>query len=568
MRHLLAILLALTPLHANAQDVVYVQIEAHPDIDDARDRARDYARIVPDVNGFAVSPPWYAIALGPYPEAEARETLSRLRAQGLVPRDSYVTDGGSFRERFWPVGGATDAQTRTPEVDVQAEPSAEPRTPDETPAQARASEAALDRPEREAIQRALEWLGHYDGAIDASFGRGTRAAMAAWQRASGLEPTGILTTAGRSRLLSDYAAEQAALGLEPLAVPEAGLALTAPMGLLAFDRIEAPFVHYEPREAGGMRMSLISAPGDAAALAALYAIMQTVDLVPEAGERSRSEDAFAITGVASDRTTRVVARLEGDRIAGYLLSWPPAQDRIAARALAEMDRTLVSNGPALSPDAGFEPSAQDRDTVSGLDVRRPSRVASGFYVDGSGAAVTTAAHVDGCTRITLGGGPEAEVATSAGGVAVLRPLAPTAPVTVASLATEEGRLGSRIAVAGFPFDGVLGTATLTFGALEDVRGLDGDEAVLRLRLEARDGDRGGPVLDPAGRVTGMLGAGEPGDGRALPRDAAFALKASALARLLADAGIRPRLAEGARAIAPEDLAQRASEMTMLVECWE
>ena len=51
------------------------------------------------------------------------------------------------------------------------------------------------------VQQALNWNGFYDAAIDADFGPGTRRAMEAWQRASGFEVTGVLSTAQRRGLI-------------------------------------------------------------------------------------------------------------------------------------------------------------------------------------------------------------------------------------------------------------------------------------------------------------------------------------------------------------------------------
>ena len=391
--------------------------------------------------------------------------------------------------------------------------------------------------------------------------------MAAWQAATGLEPTGILTTRQRARLTEEWRAAQAELGLEPITVAKAGLALTAPMGLVALDRVEAPFVHYAPKDGSGVRMSLISQPGDRAVLGGLYEVIQTLDIVPPDGPRGRERDGFRIRGEAAGRTTAVRAKLIGDHVVGYLLSWPPEAATAAERALGEMEATLTSVGAPLDPSAGFAPAEQSFDLVSGLEVRRPVKVGSGFWADARGAVVTAADTVAACGRITLDDAHEAQVALAEDGVAVLAPLAPLAPATAAVLAPAEGRLRSAVSVGGYPFGGVLGAATLSFGTLEDVRGLSGEAELLRLSLDAQPGQAGGPVLDAAGHVAGMLLPASEG-GPVLPGDVAFALKARALLPLLEKAGIVAEQAEGGAALDAVDLTRRAAGVTVLVSCWE
>ena len=554
-----------------AQETTYVQIEAHPDLAEAQERARAYGGLLPDVNGFALGGGWYGLALGPYDAPAARAALRRLRADGLIPRDSYVTEGGTYRQRFWPA----EAQAADPAPEAPAatgagsEGEAAAPVPDteETLREARASEAALSPEARMDLQRALQWFGLYDAGIDGSFGGGTRASMAAWQEGAGVEATGVLTTLQRARLLEAHAASRAALGLERLDVPEAGLSLTAPAGLVTFDRIEAPFVHYAPAGDSGVRLSLISQPGDSAALAGLYEILQTLEILPEEGERSRARDSFRIRGEGGGRGAEAFARLEGGHVIGYVLNWPDAREGDAARALVEMERTLVSTGAPLDPGAGFDPAEQSPDMVSGLDRRSSLRAGAGIFVDAEGTVATAAATVAECGRVTLDEGQEATVALSRDGVAVLRPEGRLVPVEVAAFAPREGRLGAPVSVAGFPYGGALGAATLSFGTLEDVRGLDGAGSDLRLSVRTREGDAGGAVLDAAGRVTGML-LPDPDDARALPADVALARKAGAVVAVLEEAGIAPILGPDAPAIAPEDLTARAVGMTVLVSCWE
>ncbi len=570
-RALLTILLLCLGGLAAAQERAFVQIEAHPSLAEATQRARSYAGSVNDIKGFGLGGAWYGLALGPYDVEEARRVLSRLRGTGLIPQDSYLTAGETYGERFWPAGSGAGAAERPAAPAFPPVPDATPTPaggPEETVPEARRTEALLTREEKMGLQRALQWFGHYDAAIDGNYGPGTRTSMAAWQRSAGFEATGVLTRRQQAQLNRDYVAAQAELGLEPLTVERAGISLTAPTAFVAFERIEAPFVHYGPKDDSGVRLSLISQAGDAAALGGLYEILQTLDIVPERGPRRKGPEDFEITGVAPDRTTQVHARLIDGHIVGYILSWPERQDALAARVVPQMEQTLASTGAPLPVDAGFEAGEQTFDMISGLEVRQPLRAASGFFVDAAGSVATAAATVEGCGRITIDRSHDATLVLLRDGIAVLEPQARLAPPEVAALAPAEGRLRSAVAVGGFPYGGVLGAATLTFGTLEDVRGLDGDEGLLRLALAARDGDVGGPVLDGGGRVAGLLLPDPAGGDRVLPDDVAVAAKSQVLGRVLEAAGIAPVTSRQTGTIAPEDLTRRAAGMTVLVGCWE
>ncbi|MDX5402116.1 MAG: peptidoglycan-binding protein, partial [Rhodobacterales bacterium] len=109
--------------------------------------------------------------------------------------------------------------------------------------------------------------------------------------------------------------------------------------------------------------------------------------------------------------------------------------------------------------------------------------------------------------------------------------------------------------------------TLTFGRLAELQGLNGEEALKRLDLEALPGDIGGPVFDAGGAVLGMLSAPVIA-GRQLPQDVSFSVDAAAIQALLTQLGVTTASAVGAGTIDPVGLTRRASMMTVLVGCWD
>ncbi|RXV66543.1 peptidoglycan-binding protein [Roseovarius sp. A46] len=563
------------PLTAAAQDTggaarqVWVQIEAQPTLAEARARARVYARDLPDVNGFALGRGWYAIALGPYREDEAERVLQVYRREGVIARDSYIARSSDFGRRFWPVGDASAPAPAPEEAPLVTAPDPAPQPePGETLREARAGEARLSREEREELQVALQWAGVYDGAIDAAFGRGTRGAMARWQQQNGFEPTGVLTTRQRAALMGQYNAVLEDLGLETVRDTRAGIEIDLPLGVVEFDRHEAPFAHYQPSGSFPAQVLLISQPGDRTTMTALYDIMQSLEIVPETGPRALESDGFTLTGEGRDTVSHTRVWLRGREIKGFTLVWPAGDEARLTRLLEEMEDSFTPLPGTL--DAIVAPATGQRvDLVAGLDVRRPDRVRTGFFVDARGAVMTAAEAVQGCGRITINETTEADIAhlDEAFGVAVLRPRDQLAPAQVARFRDGLPAVLSRVAVAGYSYEGLLGAPTVTFGQLAALEGLDGETHLKRLALSARAGDAGGPVLDGSGAVLGMLVPYET-EGRSLPEGVSFAATNGALRAVLDAGGVTPRAATVEADLSGEALTDRAEAMTALVGCWE
>ena len=564
---------------SQAQTNVWIQIEAQPSLGKAQERARVYAAQLQEVNGFALRTGWYAIALGPFAPADARDALLQLRVTRQIPNDSYIVDGSLFRRQFWPIGAAAvltpgSGDTRPGSGDDTARPASPSPAPtvaaDETPAQARASERALSREQRELLQTSLRWEGYYRAAIDGAFGPGTRKSMAAWQRAEGFEPTGVLTTAQREMLTARYQQALAALQLTPYSDTVAGIDIDLPLGLVEFDRYEPPFAHFRSRNDSGVRVLLISQTGDRASLRGLYDIMQTLEIVPLEGRRSFDGRSFTLTGENSEIVSHTYAALKDGQVKGFTLVWPAGDEKRRRLALDAMRASFRPVAEAVLPDVYGDPNAaQSIDLLSGLNLRRPTRSRSGFYVDESGAVVTTAQAIQGCERITLDQDQVAQVVAvdDALSLALLRPAEPLAPLRVGDLRLEPPRINAEIAAAGYSYEGALGAPTLSFGTLADLRGLRGETELRRLALNTTAADAGGPVFDGSGAVIGVLLADAQDGSRKLPDAVHFAAGSDAVAQFLQTNGVEFQTASGGGQMAPEDLTSAAADLTVLVSCW-
>lgn len=569
---------------ATAQQSVWVQIEAQRTLTGAQDAARGYAADgVSDVTGFALPNGWYGIALGPYGAIDADTKLDRLRSARVIPADSYIVDGNRFRSQFWPVGvtspadlvavepSGTTAPDQTPIAAIEPEPNPDSILPPaETLREAQVSEQALDRDEKQLLQTALQWAGFYDGAIDGLYGRGTRRSMSLWQQANNHEPTGVLTSGQRAELLGGYNSILDGIVLQLVRDDASGIEMKIPTGVVRFAEYEPPFARFDASGDVAAQVLLISQPGDQTRMFGLYEILQTLAIIPPEGERARRDRSFVIEGADDTVQSYTSVSLENGEIKGFTLVWPAGDDERRRRVLGEMVASFTTISGVLDPAIARPDEDQAIDMIAGLAVRKPIRDRSGFYINAAGDVLTTLEAIGQCASITLGLEHDATVVHQdvALGLAVLRPTTRLAPPAVAEFQTGVPRLNADVAVAGFPYGGVLTTPALTFGTLADIRGLNGEDEIKRLSLFAQPGDAGGPVYDNGGAVLGMLLPKTQENGQSLPPEVSFSLDADQIVASIAGAGLDVVTTESVAYMTPESLTLMAADMAVLVSCWD
>lgn len=560
----------------------WIQLEALPDLASAEESARAYSAVLGEIAGFRLGNRWYIVTVGPFSPAEAAGEMASLKAAGQIPRDAFITDGRDHGAQFWPVGAAVIAAPITTEdaATGDAEPLAQPAPPaapapasaaaEETLDQAQSSEAALSRDEKAELQASLQWYGFYDGALDGSIGSGTRTSMAAWQTAMGYEPTGVLTSRQRSTLVANRRADDAEFGFTLTTEGEAGIEFALPTAMLAFDHYEPPFVHYTATDGSKLRLLLISEPGDADTLAGLYDLLQTLEDVPAAGERSLQDSEFTINAASDTVASFATAKTSKGAIKGYLLVWEPTQAETAQRILKTLASTFRSTGDQVL-DPGLVPldDAIKQGVMAGMAVKEPTAVVSGIYVDANGMVLTQADAVATCARITLDNILDAEVVAvdAALGAAILRPLSPASPLAVGYAANDASGAGASVVLAGYSLPSGLPAPVLTFGQIQAAGGPSGEASLLTLAANVTPHDLGGPVLNAKGALLGMIFGTEIG-GKTLPQGMSLARDMASLAPLLAQANVAVTASDAAAsALSPDALNAQAMGMTVQVACW-
>jgi S1-C subfamily serine protease len=581
-----AMWMALVAGASAAQDMRWIQIEAQPSLLEAETRARIYAQEFPDTQAHSIGSGWYAITLGPLPEDEADLRMSQLRARAAIPRDSFLATGANYRQRIYPIGPApaavTAAQTFEAEViqeeatqvsvvetaesaaPEQASPEQSITVPDETLSEARESEGLLSPDEKMDLQRYLQWAGYYNSTIDASFGRGTRRSMAAWQTDNGHEDTGVLTTAQREKLRAQYFAIFAGLGLETHRDLEAGISIDLPKEVVAFDAYAAPLAHFKAQDASSpAQIFLISAAGNRGDLAAIYGVLPTLSIVPMNIEKSLNKDRFVITGAGTSTLAFITASHKGGEIKGFGLIWPNQNEEQFDRLVAHMRKSFETFSGTLDPSLSV--AIHDPETEFGVAIRKPAFVKSAVFVSDQGHAITDTSNLEQCSALTIGGTYDAEIiARSETGAGLLSPKSEFNPISYAKLG-DAVRKGDKTFLSSYPYGGRLGLASVTQATVIETTDLSGNAEKFRLDFLAEPGDLGGAVLDQSGNLTGIL-VSRDDTGRILPNNVNFAAATDALASMMQSAGLRFRTGKTNRL---DDVALIASAQNILtpIECW-
>ena len=564
-----------------AQDMRWIQIEAQPSLLEAETRARIYAQEFPDTQAHSIGSGWYAITLGPLPEDQADLRMSQLRARAAIPRDSFLATGANYRQRIYPIGPTPTAVTpaQTAKADVVQEEAAqvsvsetvESAAPepsitvhDETLSEARASEGLLSSEEKMDLQRYLQWAGYYNSTIDASIGRGTRRAMAAWQTDNGYEDTGVLTTAQRQQLSAQYFAIFDGLGLETHRDLEAGISIDLPKDVVAFDAYAAPLAHFKSQETSSpAHVFLISAAGNRGDLAAIYGVLPTLSIVPMNIEKSLNKDRFVITGAGTTTRTFITASHASGEIKGFGLIWHNQNEEQFDRLVAHMRKSFDTFSGTLDPSLSV--AINDPETEFGVAIRKPAFVKSAVFVSDQGHAITDTSDLEQCSALTIGGTYDAEIiARSETGAGLLSPKSDFNPISYAKLGNAV-RKGDKTFLSSYPYGGRLGLASVTQATVAETSDLSGNTEKFRLDFLAEPGDFGGAILDQSGNLTGIL-VSQDDTGRVLPKNVNFAAASDALASMMQSAGLRLSSGKTQRL---DDMALIASAQNILtpIECW-
>jgi hypothetical protein len=141
----------------------------------------------------------------------------------------------------------------------------------------------------------------------------------------------------------------------------------------------------------------------------------------------------------------------------------------------------------------------------------------------------------------------------------------------ASIRTTRTVLNEAVTAAGFPLQGAFSGIAITNGTVSRLSGLQGDTGQIQISAPVQPGNSGGPLVDSAGNVIGVVSgklnalkvAGAIGD---IPQNINFAIGGNILRAFLDAKGINYKEASRGEDLRGEQIAALASSFTVLVEC--
>lgn len=449
----------------------------------------------------------------------------------------------------------------------------------------------LDVNTRVLFQLVLTSAGYWPAVPNVSYSRRLHLATRQFQSDRGEPATGILTKSQIEQLFNGGVAVLKEWGFRSITHPLRGRPLWVPSGLGlmasrtdegvairdASNRFRLKYSFHEGLDIGTAYESLLNEmtkSGDNI----LYKVAKN--------------DFFVIAGQQGKYNRYVRYHADGPGILGFDMSWSSDEAPVYGNRLvtvisgsfwasmtgapfptANPIRYPWENGPVTA--SAVPASAAPESKAPEKNDRRVS-FGTGFFVTAQGHLVTNAHVVESCSAISVkGDGLPQRLAVllasdKSNDFALLK--VDGSPPAIADIRFGI-RLGEPVAAFGYPLTNVLATSgNFTLGNVTALAGVADDARHLQISAPIQPGNSGGPLLDEAGNVVGIVtyklnalkSVAITGD---IPQNVNFAVKATALSNFLDVNRISYRSSSAVgTALKPADLAEKARSISAYIEC--
>jgi S1-C subfamily serine protease len=133
------------------------------------------------------------------------------------------------------------------------------------------------------------------------------------------------------------------------------------------------------------------------------------------------------------------------------------------------------------------------------------------------------------------------------------------------------RLNSSVTAGGFPLQPWLSSINVTQGSVTSLSGMRGYPNHIQISAPIQPGNSGGPVVDQYGNVVGVV-VGQINElfiaeqGGSIPQNVNFAIRGEIAKIFMSQAGVDAEIGSRTIPLAPEEIGERISESTFLIEC--
>ena len=409
--------------------------------------------------------------------------------------------------------------------------------------------------------------GIYDSKIDGQYGPGTRKAISEWQINNNYEPTGFMTIPQQSELIKNYLKPLFDNGIRMEKNILAGIKIPLPTDFRNPTAITPPFITYEATPSSKIKVFLISKHGDDYDLKILFDAMQDLEIIPIDGKKLLLRNSFELSGKNDEFNSFFTAISLNNKIKGFGLIWPDEEDFIAKRLLIKMRLEFESIPGALRKRTTANED-QNFNEYLGFELRRPKYSRSGLFIDDEAKVITQSSGLSECSRLTANGIYDYSIfkENSDLDLAILTPKQSLKPFSIIEYTSALPKIGDKVALASFPYQGKLNRSTLSEGILREMEDLQGDRNKFRFSVSIEPGDSGGGIFDSSGNFIGLHITHPTSKENS---DAQIAIKVREINKFLHDTGSL-ELKRSYRNT-PLDLGQIesiANKVTALISCWD
>jgi S1-C subfamily serine protease len=442
--------------------------------------------------------------------------------------------------------------------------------------------------EKRLLQTGLAFSSFYNGMIDGAWGQGSQRALERFALANGgsviitnadavlaaLEAYSVLEEEGWERQYN------ASLDMSFL-VPTAALIEGEPSDIFANLTVRGRSVGYSLAVQDGPETAGFHDYTAGQAIGEVYEVRQPLLWITSA----RTGDGWSlytrsdyrrgwwstIIVAAQDQDGGAFAAITGSIAPGYApaIGISPGVLERGITTVADILNEAEKREQASEPVGEAKPVPGNASGAGSES--RSAAFGTGFLVSAEGLVLTNRHVVSGCGALAVGGAEATVLADDAVFDLALLKIAPETGSVPATFAAEPARLNSDVTVAGYPLPDLLGGLNVTRGAVSSLKGIGGDGINMQITAPVQPGNSGGPVVNAAGQVVGVVVAKLDAAAVAevyddIPQNVNFAIRGEIAKLFLAQNGVDPVITPAAPALTPEDLAEAAQGFTRLITC--